>query len=98
MGDELPYLCEKKFVSSWMRHVLGFDEGVEFFGGDVAQFEGGFAEADAGVVGCFGDLGGLVVADVGGLGGDVHQGVLDLAIYQISDGFSADDVLLDAAD
>src|SRR5260370_1320082 len=50
MGDELPYLCEKKFVSSWMRHVLGFDEGVEFFGGDAAPFEGGFAEGGAGSV------------------------------------------------
>ncbi len=55
-----------------MGHILGFDEGVEFFGGDVAEFEGGFAEADAGVVGGFGDLGGLIVADFGGEGGDEH--------------------------
>jgi len=50
---------------SWMGHVLGLDEGVEFFGGDVAEFDGGFAEADVGVVGGFGDLRGLVVADFG---------------------------------
>ena len=28
-----------------MGHVLGFDEGVEFFGSDIAEFEGGFTEA-----------------------------------------------------
>ena len=48
-----------------MGHVLGLDEGVEFFGGDAAEIEGGFAEADVGLVGGFSDLCGLVVADLG---------------------------------
>jgi hypothetical protein len=43
-----------------MGHVPGLDEGVEFFGGDVAELDGGFAEADAGMVGGFGDLCGVV--------------------------------------
>src|SRR5713226_6766623 len=72
-----------------MGHVLGFAEGVEFFGGDVAEFEGGFAEADAGVVGGFGDLGGVVVADFGGEGGDEHEGVLDVAVDLLAVGFDA---------
>src|SRR6266403_3835031 len=54
---------------SWVGHVLGLDEGVEFFGGDVAEFEGGFAEADVGGVGGFGDLSGLVVTDFRNEGG-----------------------------
>lgn len=48
-----------------MGHVLGLDEGVEFFGGDEAEFDGGFAEADVGVMGGFGNLGCGVVADFG---------------------------------
>ncbi len=28
-----------------MGHVFGLDEGVEFFAGEVAEFDGGFAEA-----------------------------------------------------
>ena len=61
-----------------MGHVLGLDEGVEFFGGDVAEFEGGFAEADVGVVGGFGDLSSLVVTDFRNEGGDEHQGIVDV--------------------
>ena len=61
-----------------MSHVLGLDEGVEFFGGDVAEFDGGFAEADLGVMGGFGDLGGIVVANLGGESGDEHQGIVDV--------------------
>jgi len=49
-----------------VRHVLGFDEGVEFFGAYETEFDGGFAEADVGVMGGFGDLGCGVVADFGG--------------------------------
>src|SRR5712672_775814 len=64
--------------SSWVRHVLGLDEGVEFFGGDVAEFEGGFAEADVGVVGSFGDLSSLVIADFRNESGDEHQGIVDV--------------------
>jgi hypothetical protein len=84
-------------VHSWMGHVLGLDEGVEFFGGDVAEFEGGFAEANVGVVGGFGDLGGLVVADFGGQGGDEHEGVVDVVIDLLAIGFDADDAVLDKA-
>jgi hypothetical protein len=51
---------------SRMRHVLWFDEGVEFFGGYVAEIDSGFAEAEVGVMGGFGDLGCGVVADFGG--------------------------------
>ena len=48
--------------------------------GDEAEFDGGFAEADVGVVGGFGDLGGVVVADFGGEGGDEHEGIVDVVI------------------
>ncbi len=34
---------------SWMRHVLGLDEGVELFGAYETQLDGGFAEADVSV-------------------------------------------------
>ena len=80
-----------------MRHVLGLDEGVEFFGGDVAEFEGGFAEADAGVVGGFGDLGGVVVANFGGEGGDEHEGILDVVVDLLAVGFDAEDAMFDEA-
>lgn len=76
-----------------MGHVLGFDEGVEFFGGDVAEFEGGFAEADVGVVCGFGDLGGLVIADFGGEGGDEHQGIVDVVLDLRGVGFDALDAV-----
>src|SRR5207249_7638278 len=62
---------------SWVGHVLGLDEGVEFFGGDITEFDGGFAEADLGVVGGFGDLGGVVVADFWSQGCDQHQRMID---------------------
>src|SRR5690349_12441178 len=62
----------------WVGHVLGLDEGVEFFGGDEAEFDGGFAEADLGVMRGFRDLGGVVVADFGRKGGDKHQRVVDV--------------------
>ena len=77
-----------------MGHVLGLDEGVEFFGGDVAKIEGGFAEADVGLVGGFGDLGGLVVADFGGEGSDQHEGVADVVSDLFAIGFDP----LDAVD
>ena len=59
-------------LPSWVSHVLGLDEGVEFLGGDEAEFDGGFAKADLGVVRGFGDLGGVVVADFRGQSGDEH--------------------------
>ena len=63
-----------------MGHVLGFDEGVEFFGADEAEVDGGFAEGEVGVVGGFGDFGGVVVADFGGERGDQHQGIVDVVV------------------
>src|SRR5882724_3276313 len=94
---ELSHLYAKKFAGSWMGHVLGLDEGVEFFGGDVAEFYGGFAEADAGVVGGFGDLGGIVVADFGGEGSDEHEGILEVVIDLLAIGFDAADAVFDEA-
>ncbi len=80
-----------------MGHVLGFDEGVEFFGGDVAEFDGGFAKADASVVGSFGNLGGVVVTDFGGEGGNEHEGVLEVMIDLLAVGFNAADAVFDEA-
>src|SRR5712664_4842531 len=85
-------MLRKKF--SWMGHVLGLDEGVEFFGGDVAEFEGGFAEADVGVMGGFGDLSGLVVTDLRNEGGDEHEGVVDVMLDLFGVGFDSDDAVL----
>jgi hypothetical protein len=56
----------KKSLFLWMRHVFGFDQGVEFFGGEEAELDGGFAQAFVVLVGGFGDFGGVVVADFGG--------------------------------
>src|SRR5437773_1134530 len=75
---------------SWVCHVFGFDEGVEFFGGDEAEFDGGIAEADAGVMSGFGDFGGVVVADFGGERGDEHQGILHVAVDLRAIQFDAD--------
>src|SRR6267143_1031223 len=83
--------------SLWMRHVLGFDEGVEFFGGDVAELYGSFAEADAGVVSGLGNLGSLVVADFGSEGGDEHQGIVNIAVNLLAVGFDAADAVFDEA-
>ena len=80
-----------------MGHVFGSDEGVEFFGSDVAELDGGFAEADAGVVGGFGDLGRVVVTDFGGQGGDEHEGVLEVVIDLLAVGFDAADAVFDEA-
>src|SRR5580700_2105162 len=78
---------------SWMCHVLGFDEGVEFFGADESQFDGGFAEADAGVMGGFGDLGSGVVADFGSEGSDQHQGIVDVVFDLCAVDFDALDAM-----
>jgi len=56
----------ESFAGSWVGHVLGFYQGVELLGAYEPQFDGGFAKADVGVMGGFGDLGGGVVADFGG--------------------------------
>ena len=78
-----------------MGHVLGLDEGVEFFGGDVAELDGGFAEADLGVMGGFGDLGGVVVADLWSQGCDQHQGMMEVVIDALAIGFDAADAVFD---
>src|SRR5713101_1389315 len=84
-------------LDSWVSHVLGLDEGVEFFGGDVAEFEGGFAEADVGVVGGFGDLSGLVVTDFRNERGDKHERVVDVMLDLFGVGFDANDAVFDEA-
>src|SRR5437879_13625805 len=80
-----------------MGHVLGLDEGVEFFGGDEAELDGGFAEADVLFVGGLGDFGGVVVADFGGQGGDQHQRIVDVAVDGFAVGFDAANAVLDKA-
>jgi len=82
---------------SWVGHVFGSDEGVEFFGSDVAEIEGGFAEADVGLVGGFGDLGGLVVADFGGEGRDEHERIADVVVDLLAIGLDAVDAVFDKA-
>src|SRR5260370_5667885 len=57
-----PNICRLLPVS-WVSHVLRLDKGVEFFGGDVAQFEGGFAKADVLVDGRLPNLTSLVIAE-----------------------------------
>src|SRR5712692_4459578 len=87
----------KTFARSWMGHVLGLDEGVKFFGGDVAEFEGGFAEANAGVMSSFGDLSGLVVTDFRNEGSDEHDRIVDVLLDFFDVGFDADDAMFDEA-
>src|SRR6266478_1718482 len=79
---------------SWVSHVLGLDEGVEFFGGDKAELDGGIAEADLGVVGGLGDLGGVVVPDLGDESGDEHHGIVDVMIDLLAIGFDAGDAVV----
>src|SRR6266478_7476223 len=81
-------------LDSWMGHVLGFDEGVEFFGGDEAELDGCLAKADLGVVGGLGDLGGLVIADFGRERGDEHERIFDVAINLLAIGFDAGDAVV----
>lgn len=78
-----------------MGHVLGLDEGVEFFGGEEAELDGGFTEADAGVMGGFGDLRGVVVADFGSEGSDEHKRTVEVMIDPVAVGFDADDTMID---
>ena len=70
VGKALSTECLGNFL--WVRHVLGLDEAVEFFGRDVAEFDGGFAQADVLPVRGFGDFGCLVVADLGRERGNEH--------------------------
>src|SRR5229473_7246529 len=95
---EKSWSCVKLPVLSFaslMGHVLGLDEGVEFFGGDVAELEGGFAEADAGVMSGFGDLSGLVVTDFRNKGSDKHERIIDVLLDFFDVGFDAVDAMFD---
>src|SRR5260370_7735311 len=80
-----------------MAHVLGADEGGEVFGGEEAKLDGGFAEADAGAKGGFGDLGGVVVADLGRERGDEHERIVKIAVDGFTICFDADDAIFDEA-
>ena len=80
-----------------MCHVLGFDEGVEFFGRDVTELDGGFAKTNVRLVSGFGDLRGIVVADFGSEGGDEHERIVDVAIDGFAIGFNAANAVLDKA-
>src|SRR5437762_3658175 len=82
-------------LGSWVGHVLGLDEGVEFFGGDVAELDGGFAETDLGMMRGFRDLRGVVVTNLGSEGGDEHQRIVDVAIDLFAVGLDAADAMLD---
>ncbi len=73
-----------------MGHVFGFDQGVEFFGGEEAEFDGGFTETGLFVVSGLGDLGGIVVANSGSEGSDQHQGILHVVVDGLAIQFDAD--------
>ena len=64
----------------WSDHGLGADPAVEVLAGDVAEGDGGVAQGEVVGVGVLGDLGGAVVADVRGEGGDEHEGAVELAV------------------
>ena len=81
----------------WMGHVFGFDEGVEVFGADQAEVEGGFAQGAVAVVGGFGDFGGVVVADFGRERGDQHQRVVNVVADLGAIDFDAGDAVIDEA-
>ena len=80
-----------------MGHVFRLDEGVEFFAGEVTEFDGGFAEAGFLVMRGLGDFGGVVVADFGGEGGDEHERILDIAVDDLAVQLDADDAVIDEA-
>src|SRR5258708_6107657 len=48
-----------------MGHVFGMNQRVEFFAGEEAELDGGFAQADVLVVRGVRDFGCIVVADLG---------------------------------
>src|SRR5258708_23732857 len=58
------------------RHRLGPDDAVEVLRLDVAQGQRGLAKRHSLVIGVLGDLGGLVVADVGRQRRDQHESFL----------------------
>ena len=78
-----------------MRHVFGLDEGVEFFGGEEAELDGGFAEADIRMMGGFGDLSGVVIAKFGSEGGDEHKRIAEVMIDLLAVGLNAGDAMID---
>src|SRR5690242_21928677 len=81
----------------WVGHILGLDEGVEFGGGDEAELDGGFPQAEAFVMRGLGDFGGVVVADFGRERGDQHQRIVHVAVDGVLVRLDAADAMLDEA-
>src|SRR4029077_467565 len=80
---------------SWMGHVFGLDQGVEFVTGEVTEFDGGLFEAGLLMVSMVSDFGGVVVADFGSERGDEHQRILDVAVDDFAVQLDADDAVID---
>jgi hypothetical protein len=83
---------------SWVSHVFGFDQGVKFFGAEVAEFDSGFAQAGFFVVRGVRDLGGVVVSDFGGECGDQHERIFHVVIDDLAVELDSLDAIFDETD
>ena len=75
--------------SEGMSHSFGFHPGIKFFGGDVAEFQGGILQADFFAVGGEGNLRSFFVANVGVQSGDEHQAIVEIGLNPGGVGFDA---------
>lgn len=80
-----------------MGHVFWPNEGVEFIGGDETELQRGFTEADSRVVRGFGNLGGLVVSDLGRKSSDEHQGIVKVAVNLFAVDLNSHDAMIHKA-
>src|SRR6267378_1502750 len=72
--------------SSWVGHVLGADEGVEFFGGDVAEFGGECGDEHQGILD--------VVVDKLAIGFDAVDAVFDEAVASVGEEFHGVQIII----
>src|SRR2546423_1255394 len=83
--------------SSRVCHLFGTDVLVELLAGEEAEFDCGLAQADALAVRVLGDLGGVVVADVGVERRDEHERVVEVLVNARAVEFDAFDAEFDEA-
>ena len=77
-----------------MRHVFGFDEGVELFTGKEAEFECGLAERSVFMVSGVGDFGSVIVADFGSERCDEHERIFHVVVDDVAIDFNANDAVI----
>jgi len=66
----------------WPQHVFWSNKFIEFIGLEISEPKTGFLQGRVFVMRLFGHLGRLVVADLGGEGGDQHEGAAGI-VFQL---------------